>query len=269
MWDCPTTSKKGAATNPDYVYNNVLDGTALGDVSDPTATFCTADGQHLATAATRHSKKTIAAFVDGHVETTDKSASWTYKGPDVPAGAQRMVVKPVGVDEAASKPYSALYPASHTLDATGLSADIVTGAEVPAIWPGHTYGYDQIHYPWCSSTKTDVHLIYDLGQAYYVSAFHLWNTNAANSAKYAVRTANVAVSLNGTSFTPVTITPNVLAVPLPTAPATFVTNYRGEDYQFGSPAQARYVRITPLTCYDDTQQYFEIQKIRFIVLVLR
>ncbi len=77
---CPTAGKK--LVNG-YVYSNDIAGKALGEIANPSAQYLTADGQHLPApmetatspnvaystadiAATRHSGKFIAAYVDGH-----------------------------------------------------------------------------------------------------------------------------------------------------------------------------------------------------------
>lgn len=78
-FDCPSTSKKGHAGNPDYGYNYTLGETSLGDIKAPDTTPVITDvktsvedgiiygGQEW---DRRHSKKGIVAYADGHVENT-------------------------------------------------------------------------------------------------------------------------------------------------------------------------------------------------------
>jgi prepilin-type N-terminal cleavage/methylation domain-containing protein/prepilin-type processing-associated H-X9-DG protein len=77
---CPTKGKKVANA---YVYNSVISGEALGELTDPSGEMLTADGQHAATTSpltfdniaysmddidARHSNKFVVAYADGHVE---------------------------------------------------------------------------------------------------------------------------------------------------------------------------------------------------------
>jgi prepilin-type N-terminal cleavage/methylation domain-containing protein/prepilin-type processing-associated H-X9-DG protein len=76
---CPTAGKK---VRNGYVYNSFAAGRALGDLATPTAMMLTTDGVAAGSGTLknifyrpadidwRHTKKTIASFVDGHVETT-------------------------------------------------------------------------------------------------------------------------------------------------------------------------------------------------------
>lgn len=78
---CPTAGKRAANS---YVFDNSMSGKALAEITDPSDSPCIADGQHAGDTTTtpitydniayaakdiadRHGKKTIAAFVDGHV----------------------------------------------------------------------------------------------------------------------------------------------------------------------------------------------------------
>lgn len=60
---CPTAGKKLANG---YAYNKDIGGLSLAEIEDPTVTAFTADAVNDK-AETRHAKKLIASFVDGHV----------------------------------------------------------------------------------------------------------------------------------------------------------------------------------------------------------
>jgi prepilin-type N-terminal cleavage/methylation domain-containing protein len=100
---CPTAGKKIANG---YVYNSVVGGLALGEVSNPTKMLLTADGRHTATTAPVtydniaytdgdfspiHSRKFLASFVDGHVAITAKS--------ELPFELQSVTAEFLGFDE--------------------------------------------------------------------------------------------------------------------------------------------------------------------------
>ncbi len=71
---CPTAGKTLANG---YVYHGAISGKALGDISDPTTTYVTADGKAAGSTpnvarsfvdlADRHGNMLIASYVDGHV----------------------------------------------------------------------------------------------------------------------------------------------------------------------------------------------------------
>jgi prepilin-type N-terminal cleavage/methylation domain-containing protein/prepilin-type processing-associated H-X9-DG protein len=77
---CPTKGKKVANA---YVYHFGVSSLALGEITDPSGSLLTMDGQHAATTSpvtydnvaytiddvdARHSNKFVATFVDGHVD---------------------------------------------------------------------------------------------------------------------------------------------------------------------------------------------------------
>ncbi|HEX2951226.1 MAG TPA: DUF1559 domain-containing protein, partial [Armatimonadota bacterium] len=80
---CPTAGK--SVVNA-YVYDNNLDGIALGDIDFPIETWVTADGQYTsqgngyydnvaytqADLSARHNNGTVASYADGHVEMVKK-----------------------------------------------------------------------------------------------------------------------------------------------------------------------------------------------------
>ncbi|HEY3417389.1 MAG TPA: prepilin-type N-terminal cleavage/methylation domain-containing protein, partial [Armatimonadota bacterium] len=79
VWDCPTSSFKGAEATPDYGFNKFLGSVAMGDIKTPDACPVTADlsrggsngGSMLADFSTdidpRHNQGAMMSCVDGHV----------------------------------------------------------------------------------------------------------------------------------------------------------------------------------------------------------
>jgi prepilin-type N-terminal cleavage/methylation domain-containing protein/prepilin-type processing-associated H-X9-DG protein len=79
-WDCPSSSRRGTAVDPDYAMNGYLGGMALGDVEPPESLVLLADrestgetacGDLTTTFAARHNSGAIVACVDGHVQRVD------------------------------------------------------------------------------------------------------------------------------------------------------------------------------------------------------
>ncbi len=87
IYDCPSEDINGVNDNPEYGFNALLYGNALGDIKKPEVTLLTADlivdGTTLATnktwglrvtqgkdfdIAARHNKSAVVAGVDGHVD---------------------------------------------------------------------------------------------------------------------------------------------------------------------------------------------------------
>jgi prepilin-type N-terminal cleavage/methylation domain-containing protein/prepilin-type processing-associated H-X9-DG protein len=62
---CPTAGKKVANG---YTYNPLVSGKALGDITYPTLTWLTADGDTTGKVVVRHGNKAVMSCVDGHVE---------------------------------------------------------------------------------------------------------------------------------------------------------------------------------------------------------
>ncbi|HEY3379533.1 MAG TPA: DUF1559 domain-containing protein [Armatimonadota bacterium] len=76
MLHCLTSPKKGNSADPDYGYGWWLNGSALGEIANPSATVCFADSATARLAGTfaadmRHDRKAIYAFLDGHVAASD------------------------------------------------------------------------------------------------------------------------------------------------------------------------------------------------------
>ncbi len=74
---CPT---KGKSTTNGYAYNYLLDGVAVGTITDPTKAFMTCDSDKAnnlwldnVDSAKRHSGQCIYSYVDGHVGVTADS----------------------------------------------------------------------------------------------------------------------------------------------------------------------------------------------------
>ncbi len=87
---CPTAGKKIANG---YGYTKSLGGLALGDITAPSTTILTADAQSkdnlLVTGDdvdTRHQRKLIASFADGHIEPQTGRACYTMPNSDLFVG---------------------------------------------------------------------------------------------------------------------------------------------------------------------------------------
>jgi prepilin-type processing-associated H-X9-DG protein len=91
---CPTA---GTKVPIGYIYNSAVAAKALGEITDPTSAWISADGALSANAtsvklsdfAMRHTGKPIASFADGHVELSmwpdwaTKTAAWFVAGTGV------------------------------------------------------------------------------------------------------------------------------------------------------------------------------------------
>jgi hypothetical protein len=122
----------------------------------------------------------------------------------------------------------------------GLSAPLATGASVPATYPSHSAVGDD-NYLSLANDYTPT-LTFDLGGAYDLTNFHLWNYNEGGGFGGQLRgiaTANVSVSLDNVNYTQVGTTYTFALAP-------GNTPYTGEDYAL-SALNVRYVRIAALT----------------------
>ncbi|HEY3377622.1 MAG TPA: prepilin-type N-terminal cleavage/methylation domain-containing protein [Armatimonadota bacterium] len=76
VWDCPTATRRGSSSAPDYGFNGRIGDFALGDIRTPVETMMTADiADNLTTPVIfgmahlgrRHNDGVIMSYVDGHV----------------------------------------------------------------------------------------------------------------------------------------------------------------------------------------------------------
>jgi prepilin-type N-terminal cleavage/methylation domain-containing protein/prepilin-type processing-associated H-X9-DG protein len=75
---CPTAGKNVPVA---YIYDDKLAGASLGDFSDPTAVFATADGTTSDGAiALRHSGQAVFSYLDGHVAIAKDTWSFSVVG---------------------------------------------------------------------------------------------------------------------------------------------------------------------------------------------
>ncbi len=251
---CPT---KGKNTTNGYVYNNKYSEVALGVINSPDKALITADGQRAVPVANvfystddldnLHSNKLIGAYIDGHVQLVNKS--------DIPAGEFfAPVIKPTAV--IATSAYSTA-PAMNTINATGLSADITTGSEIPTPWPTHDGSGNASAWS-CNGTSIGNSITFDLGGLYNnIGGFHLWNNNSYLDRN--LKTVTITTSMDNTSFVaaPALSPSDLIASPIN-------NTYRGEDYNFASLVTARYIRFTIVTTYVSPGNYAGLCEIRFI-----
>jgi len=83
------------------------------------------------------------------------------------------IVKPISA--ASSSIWGDPNIAANAISGAGLTADLITGAAVPSVWPEH--GAEQSTY-WISGEEafgTGKWIEFDLGKTYVVSSFHVWN----------------------------------------------------------------------------------------------
>ena len=67
IWDCPVSVLKGSTGNPDYTLNPRIADRALAEITDPSTTVLTADGNNNVYEY-RHRQQALASLVDGHVD---------------------------------------------------------------------------------------------------------------------------------------------------------------------------------------------------------
>jgi prepilin-type N-terminal cleavage/methylation domain-containing protein/prepilin-type processing-associated H-X9-DG protein len=223
---CPTAGAKAARA---YAYSPRCAGQALGDISSPSAAWATADGDADGFAL-RHSGKPIASFVDGHVELTFPAVVFTpvnATGPSNPA----------------------TYLIGHTIDGSGLAREINSGEAIATSdWPTHVATANPANPPYpltadstyLQQSNPYADITFDLGIAAQLKGLHLWNYNETNGTlTRGLRTATIAVSKDGTTWSAVNTTPGEFA----RGPAS--SSYQGENYAFTGLPVARYVKISP------------------------
>jgi hypothetical protein len=147
---------------------------------------------------------------------------------------------------------------SLAINGSGISDPTViqTGDIIPSLYPTH----DQGNGMWHTNFVVQASITFDLGAAYTLTGFHLWNANqnpggANNLSNRGIQTANIFVSADNVSFTQIT------------GPATFTqapgaNGYTGESYTI-SALGTQFVRFDVLTNWGSPNSITGISEIRF------
>ncbi|NQU40773.1 MAG: discoidin domain-containing protein [Lentisphaerae bacterium] len=143
-----------------------------------------------------------------------------------------------------------------TIDGTEMSTNPATGTPVPTTWASiEGSAYDG---SWVGNSASPI-ITWDLGEAYLVGGFHLWNYNASDSAgNRGIKTATVHLS-NDPTFATYTDSGS-----LTFAPAPLVLGYVGKTYSLPEPVKARYVRFNTTAVFPDNDGYTGLNEVLFI-----
>ena len=297
---CLSTSKTGPVLMSDYLVNNVVAGsTVTSFASSPTTTMVSTEGVHNASSSSfayvfytsadyvyRHNNLTqrVDSFVDGHVapataSTTMANATGTFLvQPTHPVNGDTPTA---WCNSYFSNDGRAPYHLTDTAGLTG-SATLTTGSAIPTTgnWPnmGTVPGGNM----WLTNGDTSTGIgwvMFDLGQTYTITGFHLWNYNEGGynngnglfTSARGAKTMDVWVSANiftvsgsgTTAFTPASLGAVKMTLSSPTlTQAASNTSEQGQTYSFANATKGRYVffNITNWYGYD---KYMGLSKVRF------
>lgn len=178
---------------------------------------------------------------------------------------QDVIVKPVAAQ--ASSQWGLRGPLD-TINGSGLSSDLLTGDPVPAptLFPTHSSTGGNPNDEWISDGSAGPATItFDLGRAYNLYGFHLWNYNGTDSALgRSISNGVVSVSMTG----PIgggdyaTVSLDQTRFEQSTASAS----YKGNNYTFAEPVRARFVRITANSTWWTEDNFKGMAEIRFITV---
>ena len=168
------------------------------------------------------------------------------------ARADNFIVKPIRA--AASTAHSSC-TILKAISGAGLTADLVTGAALPATYPAHT---NDVNYMYMSAGIADPWMEFELGQNFRLVGFHLWNHNELGAEPgRSIKTATLQVKDAGGAYTTVTATASSYVA------GTALNDYQGEEYLFATPVTGAYFKVNVITNYGPTL-YTGISEIRFI-----
>ena len=180
------------------------------------------------------------------------------------ASAGAFVVQPVNAtatsqgDPSWSGPWAAY-------DGSGLDTawtTVTTGKPIPNPWPGHSSGWDGSHYQseYGGASPT---LTFDLGETYALTGMHFWNGSPHDLTNCGVRTANVSVSTDGASYTPVSLGGlDTNGTFFQAISSWSSADHTGVDYTFS--VAARYVRLDVTSNWGGP--YTAISEVRFVAV---
>jgi len=145
------------------------------------------------------------------------------------------------------------------IDGSGLSdvSIVNTGDDEPATYPSHTSS-DQNDTMWLANDDAGQAIVFDLGQSFDITGFHVWNYNekngltprGANSVDVTFSSDNVTFG-NATNFT--------------FDEASGVDSYVGQDFTLGSTTIAQFVRFEILSNHGDTD-FTGLSEVRFTAI---
>lgn len=141
----------------------------------------------------------------------------------------------------------------------GEKAIVETGDPIPAVWPSHANAGNNVH--WHNGGSPSLAITYDLGNTYDLVGMHLWNLNQSVDPDRGIRSATIAVSVNGSDFADVTVTGLDLNGYF--VRATGLDSYTGEGYNWAS-TNARYVRFTVQSNWNGDLTYAGLSEVRFL-----
>ncbi|MDD5706236.1 MAG: discoidin domain-containing protein [Kiritimatiellae bacterium] len=171
--------------------------------------------------------------------------------------AKRFIVQPVQAQ--ASSSYSTMV-ATKTIDGSGLSSDLATGSDIPLEYPVHSANNTDM---WLSNNQKPATNTFDLGRAYTLTGFHLWNHNETGNSVYRsmsnfVMSVSGAGPIDGSGFVEVS-----LGADTALRCGKGAGSDPGETYSFSQPVKARFVRLAALSNWG-TSGYIGFSEIRFV-----
>jgi len=124
-----------------------------------------------------------------------------------------------------------------SINATGLSADLVTGDPVPPVFPTHNTGVNSM---WLTAVPdSQTFIVFDLGDPEFLTGVHLWNYNEGGA--FALRGIN-DVDISFSTISPSSGFGNAINVDF--GVASGVAGDPGETISFGGTAiEAQFVRF--------------------------
>lgn len=173
--------------------------------------------------------------------------------------AAAFIVQPTAAT--ASSTMGANYAPVKAIDGSGLATPpptVNTLDPIPSPWPTFDLTQEDC---WISGTEAfgpDKWISFDLGAAYNVTGFHLWNYNNENiNSIRGAKEVAITYSADGTVWTN--------SATLDLIKATSGYGYTGDDYSL-TPLVARYVKFQVNSNYGDTNNLAGIGEVRFIAV---
>lgn len=150
----------------------------------------------------------------------------------------------------------------NTINGNGLDGFVTlpTGTPIPAEWPAHTINNREVSWHAEAFPASPLTITFELGNTYHLTGMHLWNMNQYPVTERGLKTATVSVSSDGTSFTEVPVGGRDGNGYFRQAVGEY--GYRGEDYTF--VAEAKWVRFSITSNWNDNLQYAGLSEVRFI-----
>ncbi len=152
----------------------------------------------------------------------------------------------------------------NTINGNGLDVlvPLPTGAPIPTEWPAHTIDNRGVSWHADAFPASPLTITFELGNDYQLTGMHLWNMNQYPVTGRGLKTATVSVSSDGTNFTEVPVGGRDSNGYFRQAVGEY--GYRGEDYTF--VAEAKWVRFSITSNWNDNLQYAGLSEVRFITV---